>query len=74
MKMEFDVWENARGEVHLVCDDRRLEKPINIRAVEGLASTNVLRTALYDEKKSKKAEPPKKYLYPGGPELVGLDE
>lgn len=48
MKIEFDVWKNARNEVHLTSDDKRLVKPINIRAKDGLVSTGVLETALTD--------------------------
>jgi hypothetical protein len=54
VKIEFEVWENQNGEVHLTSEDKRLQKPINIRAKEGLASTKVLRAALADEKEPAK--------------------
>lgn len=46
MKIEFDVWVNAKGEVHLTTNDPRLSKGVNIRAKEELESTRVLREAL----------------------------
>jgi hypothetical protein len=46
MQIEFDVWVNARDEVHLTTEDKRLSKPINIRAKDGLVSTDVLRAAI----------------------------
>lgn len=52
MKLTFDVWVNSRGEVHLTCDDERLEKPINIRAKDLLESTRVLRDALLNERRA----------------------
>jgi hypothetical protein len=50
VKLTFDVWMNAKGEVHMTCGDSRLEKPVNIRAKEQLESTRVLRAALAAEK------------------------
>lgn len=47
MKVVFDVWENAKGELHLTSNDPRLPNPVNIRAREGLASTRSLREALH---------------------------
>lgn len=49
MKLEMDVWINAHGEIHLTCEDPRLEKGINIRAKDNLESTRVLRKALEAE-------------------------
>jgi hypothetical protein len=51
MKLEFDVWINKSGEVHLTCDDPQLSKPINIRAREGLTSTEVLLELLRDQER-----------------------
>lgn len=53
MKLEFDVWKNANGEIHLTCNDKRLGKPINIRAKFKLESTAVLERALFNEKLAK---------------------
>lgn len=50
MKIEFDVWKNGRGEIHLTSEDKRLAKPINIRANDGLVSTSVLEAALQDKR------------------------
>ncbi|RRR98479.1 hypothetical protein [Glycomyces terrestris] len=49
MKIEFEVWVNAKGEIHLTSNDGRLAKGINIRAKEGLESTRVLREALAEQ-------------------------
>lgn len=46
MKLTFDVWRNARGELHITCDDPALEKPVNVRLRPGLESTRVLGDAL----------------------------
>jgi hypothetical protein len=53
MKIEFDVWVNKQGEVHLASDDDRLYKGINIRAKDKLESTEVLRQALAVEEINK---------------------
>ena len=46
VKIEFDIWVNKKGEIHLTSNDPRLSKGINIRAKEGLVSTRVLRELL----------------------------
>lgn len=54
MKMEFEVWQNASGAIHITCEDERLFKHINIRAKEGLVSTEVLAIALAEERAEQK--------------------
>lgn len=50
MKLEFEVWVNAKGELHITCDSSQLEKPINIRGKDNLESTRVLRNAVTSDK------------------------
>jgi hypothetical protein len=61
MKLMFEVWCNAKGEVHLTCEDKQLLKPINIRAKDGLESTRVLTLALGEATPAPVAEPAGKY-------------
>lgn len=50
MKLEnVEVWVNSKGELHITCEDPRLEKGINIRGKDHLESTRVLRAAIAKE-------------------------
>lgn len=55
MKLEkVEVWANAKGELHLTCEDSRVKavnegKGINIRCKDHLSSTRVLLDALVAE-------------------------
>lgn len=47
MRLEFDVWLDSNGNLHLTCDDPRLKTMINIQTRDGLQSTAVLRRAFH---------------------------
>lgn len=56
MKIEFDVWENGQGEIHITSEDKRLDKGINIYVKNKLISAALLRKAIYAEGKKKREE------------------
>lgn len=56
MKIEFNVWENGQGEIHITSEDKRLDKGINIHVKNKLISAALLRKAIYTEAKNKREE------------------